>query len=77
MTNLLSFLSLRFSKTNLELEEFLSQSLTLMEFQLEDTEPRLLIPLTISGDRELSDIKTPIYHRDLANTYLYIVINIH
>ena len=30
------------------------------EFQFEDTEPRLLISLTISEDRELSDIKTPV-----------------
>ena len=32
----------------------------LREFQFEDTEPRLLISLTISEDKELSDIKTPI-----------------
>ena len=28
-------------------------------FQFEDTETRLLISLTISEDKELSDIKTP------------------
>ena len=32
----------------------------LREFQFEDTEPRLLISMTISGDRELSDIKLTI-----------------
>ena len=32
----------------------------LRESQFEDTEPRLLISLTISEDKELSDIKTPI-----------------
>ena len=51
---------LRFSKTNLGLKEFLSLSLTLREFPLEDTKPRLLISPTISGERELSDICTPI-----------------
>ena len=42
MTNLWLFLSFRFSKTNLVSEEFLSKSLTLREFQFENTEPRLL-----------------------------------
>ena len=32
----------------------------LQEFQFEDAEPRLLISLTISEDKELSDIKSPI-----------------
>ena len=32
----------------------------LREFQFQDTEPRLLISLTISENRELSDIKRPI-----------------
>ena len=32
----------------------------LWEFQFEDIEPRLLILLTISEDKEMSDIKTPI-----------------
>ena len=53
-------LSFRYSKTNLGSAEFLSQSLTLQGFQFEDTESRLLISLTISGDKELSDIRGPI-----------------
>ena len=32
----------------------------LQEFQFEDTEPKLLISQTISKDRELPDIRTPI-----------------
>ena len=48
----------------------------LQEFQFEDTEPKL-ISLTIPGDRELLDNRKPVYHRDLSNAYLYIVIKIH
>ena len=37
----------------------LLEPLTFWEFQFEDTEPKLLILMTVSEDRELSDIKTP------------------
>ena len=55
MANLQLFLVFRISNTNLGSEFFMIFK-KFQKFKLEDTEPRLLISLTISEDRELSDI---------------------